>query len=349
MCAVKYIYNAVDDVTSLYKYDVQVNFEKQQPIERIDALIKNDRSVECVEYWNTGSGKIHPKYSSDKKESSDVSIVAVPTDSSMIMPKIVSGRWFLKGDENAAIVPSVLLEKFPYLSAGDVIAIEENGKYRKWIVAGIYQSSEANYQVFVPEGYYAECRRSTGWTTAAQIKLCDNNLAATNEFLGALEELLNSKGIKIANSSISLGFAKRTKESVAPIMKWFVTAAMLIAFAGTVVLAGTMSVSVAERIKEIGTLRAIGASTSQIKRIFLFEGMVICISAWFLSVIATLFISWPIAKLINIVLKSRLDYDYSWEGAFIWLVISLLCGFFATIIAANRASSITVSKALTYE
>ena len=69
--------------------------------------------------------------------------------------------------------------------------------------------------------------------------------------------------------------------------------ALLIAAVGGMGLMGTMSISVLERTREIGVLRAIGAATAAVIQIVMVEGVLIGLISWVQGVILGL----PIGKL----------------------------------------------------
>ena len=99
-------------------------------------------------------------------------------------------------------------------------------------------------------------------------------------------------------------------------------------------------ISVLERTKEIGILRAIGASKRDIRRVFNAETFIIGVSAGLIGIGITLLLNIP----INIVIKkftnvSGLTYLPFW-GAIILVIISMIL----TVIAGLIPSSIAAKK-----
>jgi ABC-type antimicrobial peptide transport system permease subunit len=63
------------------------------------------------------------------------------------------------------------------------------------------------------------------------------------------------------------------------------TMAILAAVVGGIGTMSTMSINVVERRREIGVMRAIGASNGNIQSIVIVEGMVIALISWAISVL----------------------------------------------------------------
>jgi putative ABC transport system permease protein len=131
---------------------------------------------------------------------------------------------------------------------------------------------------------------------------------------------------------------------------FLVVMALILAFVGSLGLAGTMSLNVLERIREIGVMRAIGASNFAILQIFLIEGVLIGLISWLLGLV----VSWPMSRALSDVvgvsfLQTPLDYAFSGSGAILWLVAVIVLSILASILPAMNATRITVRDVLAYE
>ena len=98
-------------------------------------------------------------------------------------------------------------------------------------------------------------------------------------------------------------------------------------------------ISVQERTKEIGILRAIGASKKNVSRMFNAETMIIGFTSGLIGVLVTYLLCIP----INIILKALTDIEnlkaiLPIEGAIILVVISVLLTLFAGIIPSRSAA-----------
>jgi len=99
-------------------------------------------------------------------------------------------------------------------------------------------------------------------------------------------------------------------------------------------------ISVLERTKEIGVLRAIGASKKDVGRVFNAETLIVGFAAGMIGIGVTIILNIP----INIIIKSFTDIGgiatLPWQGAVVLVLISmvltLIAGIFPSKIAANK-------------
>ena len=124
--------------------------------------------------------------------------------------------------------------------------------------------------------------------------------------------------------------------------------AILAAVVGSIGLMGTMSINVVERGREIGVMRAIGATSPAIVGIFVSEGMLLGVLSWLLAVP----LSYPGARLFSNLVSNTLiplDFRYSMDGMVLWLAIVVVLSALASLWPALRATRVSVREALAYE
>jgi putative ABC transport system permease protein len=125
---------------------------------------------------------------------------------------------------------------------------------------------------------------------------------------------------------------------------------LLIVTVGGIGLTGTLSMNVLERTREIGVMRAIGASSGTIRQLVVTEGMLVGILSWLIA----LGLSWPFSRLLCTVigltlLQRPLDYVFNWTGVAIWFGLVIAISALASLWPATNAARLTVRDALAYE
>ena len=99
------------------------------------------------------------------------------------------------------------------------------------------------------------------------------------------------------------------------------------------------NISVLERTKEIGILRAIGASKKDVSRVFNAETLIIGLAAGAIGIISTLLLCIPITAIVQYFTGlDNIRAMLPWEGAVILVVISMILTLIAGIIPSRSAA-----------
>jgi putative ABC transport system permease protein len=126
--------------------------------------------------------------------------------------------------------------------------------------------------------------------------------------------------------------------------------AALTALVGSIGLAGTMSMNVLERTREIGIMRAIGATNKILLRMVIIEGLLIGILSWILGSL----LAFPISKLLsdsisNAIFGSASNFGMTPTGFLIWLGAVVVLSALASAAPARSATRLTIREVLAYE
>ncbi|KHF27368.1 Macrolide export ATP-binding/permease protein MacB [Anoxybacillus sp. BCO1] len=110
-------------------------------------------------------------------------------------------------------------------------------------------------------------------------------------------------------------------------------------------------VSVLERTREIGILKALGAFRADIRRIFVTEGMLIGIIGGVFGVLGSIAVGKASNYMITTLMKkSNLDiFQFSFAQVMLLILFSGLLGILASFVPANKAAKQPAVEALRYE
>ena len=97
-------------------------------------------------------------------------------------------------------------------------------------------------------------------------------------------------------------------------------------------------ISVLERIKEIGVLRALGASKRDVSRVFNAETLIIGFAAGVMGICVTLLLDVPISLIIHSLAGISNVAALPWQGALILIAISMCLTLIAGLIPSRLAS-----------
>ncbi|HSK48511.1 MAG TPA: FtsX-like permease family protein, partial [Coriobacteriia bacterium] len=118
---------------------------------------------------------------------------------------------------------------------------------------------------------------------------------------------------------------------------------------GGIGLSGTMSINVLESTREIGVMRAIGASNASIYQIFIAEGVVVGLVSWAFGVVVSVPLSWLLARALGEAMSFPLSFAFSPEGVVAWLAFVVVISVLASLLPASRAARVSVAEAIAYE
>lgn len=189
----------------------------------------------------------------------------------------------------------------------------------------------------------------TGVDEIVEIDVEVNNINYINETMDEVESVLKDHR-KIAadeeNDFIMTSFGESLKifETITTVLTLFITGISAISLlVGGIGVMNIMLVSVTERTKEIGLLKAIGASRKDILRQFLIESSVITTFGGFIGIIIGVGVTYLVSLLVDI----PFVIDLAW--VVIATVISTLVGILFGLYPAQKAAKLHAIDALRFE
>ncbi len=330
-----------------YQYDVAVQLGRQYRVEKVTPVLSQLPGVVAVEGWGFyTTRRVRP----DGTNSANITLFAPPPDTEVVRPTLVEGRWLRPEDFNAIVLNTMFLQNESDVEVGDEITLKIEGDETPWVVVGIVQGGSFTPTAFVSRDVLARVTGQLGEVEYVMVVTEEHSLEAQTRMSRAIEERLTEQGYRVGLTATAAQ-DKQTIESIFRIIFiLLLVIAIVLAAVGGLGLMGTMSINVLERTREIGVMRAIGASTPSILRLILFEGMVIGAISWVIGALAAL----PLGKLLSdtvgeLLLSSSLTYTISVTGLTGWLGLVIVLAAIASLLPALNAARLTVREVLAYE
>ncbi len=357
------IVNTLDRMFSVRKYDLSVVFAAPQPMEKVEKAIRKTEGVRDFEGWFTTDGSFPETNKNDGATghasapgglhgtgsgADRFTIVALPADTNLLSHDILNGRNLMPGDSNAILINNALAAKYPQMKVGNTVSFQMGPAFTSWKVVGIAREVYSPPIAYIPLSFIAE--RHPGTVNNIRLALDSADPDSIDRVKAALDKNLESEGLR-ARSSVSKAESRFSfDQHMLMIYVFLIVMSAIVGGVGGLGLMTTMSVNVLERRREMGVLRAIGATTRTVAGIVVVEGLTIGLLSWIIAAL----LAWPVSKtlgnaLVSAMFTSGLDFVFEPEGLVICLIASILLSSVATLFPAWRASRLTVRESLAYQ
>ena len=344
------LFTTLDASIQSQRYDIEVQFSRPYRVARAARAATSLPLVADVESLLRDSAfPVRP----DGSTAEALSLRALPVDTVMFAPKMADGRWLEPGDERAVVLTTNYLVKEPGARVGDMVTLEIGGEQSEWRIVGFLDElipPVSPAWAYVPLEAYTRLVGGVGRTDTLRVTTVGHTPAYHQAAAAALEQQLEAQGFDvrlIRSRSEDRAILSERFNLVTVVLS---TMALLIGTVGGLGLAGTMSINVLERTREIGVMRAIGASDRAVRQIVLSEGLATATLAWLIGTLLSLPMSYAMCYVFGKgLLNSPLIWSYALPAVAMWLGISLLIGAVASLWPARAAARLTVREVLAYE
>jgi len=202
------------------------------------------------------------------------------------------------------------------------------------------------------------------WTTqppAEFFVLLENNTFFADESLDTelyfnvskktpeLEEKINAivdgyPGVEVRDEDGLVEEANNQIQLLLNVIYGFLSISIFVALFG---ITNTLSLSVYERTREIGLMRAIGTYRKQIRRMIFIESSIISIFGAALGTGLGIFFAWSLIQ--TLADEGFTVFAVSIQQTFLWIGIAIIAGVIAAILPAIRAARQNILEAISYE
>ncbi|MFQ5436526.1 MAG: ABC transporter permease, partial [Anaerolineae bacterium] len=345
---------SLDNETARNDYDTIVFFEDEERIDRVVALAQSLPDVETAEVRFSHSASILRQGQRASEAGIGTQLVGLPNSSDMFQPIVVAGRWLLPEDGRAIVIYEKTAED-NNINLGDTVTLDLNQQGKSdWMVVGLYTQIFSGFGSF--DSIYAN--RDAVFQTIGTynrgsglyVRTHSHDEESVNKITEQLKMVYDAENIKVNSTQTALEIRQQADSTFAISISMLFSMAVIVAVVGGVGLMGALSISVVERTREIGVMRAIGARSLTIMGMFMTEGVLQGFFSWFIVVPLSFILARPMADALGqVMFSANLDYRYNLKAVLVWLAIVLIIAMLASIIPARNATRISVRDSLAYQ
>lgn len=325
-----------------YHYYTNVRYDGDE----LELMIKAVPGVTAHENWGSSKGiLVH-----DNGELvASYPILSPPDNSLMIEPELIEGRWLSSEDTDEIVVSHKFFISEPGYQVGDRIKLQTGSSVQEFVIAGsmkdfgqtsIYMNQTC-FQKYVP-----------GENQLSNVKLNLEMSGRRKQIFKKTEAVLKEQGVLILHSQTKPDLNAIAAGHYAVTLQTFLFVICMLILVSALGLAATMNLQTSERTKEIGIMKAMGASKKQITRIITSESILIAMISWCGSVLLGLPLGVSGVYVFgNIILETPLKFSVAalLAADLIWLMLTFAVGYYASRSCAKRAANLSIRDSLKVE
>ncbi len=350
------VYTFGDVLFSILNYDVNYVLEDPERIGHIEKLTLAHPAIKAVEMWGFDGGAIRPAGQAESDDDENGTLFGVPLPTQLYGYQLRAGRW-LEPDDTYSVVLNQELAEEVGVGVGDWVTFKHNDRYESsWQVVGLLFDPIITNSAHVPREVLLREINSVSKASTIWIQTVSDDPAAKIELAKELRAYYKSNQVEISPQRGVFGIADGAAETGQTIINQFNfiiillgLMAFIIGAVGSIALSGSLSLSVLERRREIGVMRAIGASSWAIIRLFVGEGLLLGWLSWLIALPFSLWAGRLMLQAMSAAFDLDLVYKYTPLGAIYWLVIITLLSIIASWFPARGATRVSVRESLAYQ
>jgi putative ABC transport system permease protein len=263
------LHEFIGAVGKYFLADVTLDFDQPYRLREIEQYARQVPGVVDVEGWAYASAEA---LYADGSTADNITILAPPAESPLVAPIVVAGRWIRPDDKRALAVTEGILALYPDLKPGDAIRLKINGQEETWEVVGLFKFIDREgYLAYAPYEYISRQNNQANQAYSFRIATEKHDRPYQTAMSATLDQYFRDAGFKVRQAQPGLSSLDKASESLDILIVFLLIMALLTATVGSMGLTGTMGMNVLERTREIGIMRAVGATDGTITRMVMIE------------------------------------------------------------------------------
>lgn len=343
-------YTFDDALLSIYQANVMLELKDEARISVIERIATSQPEVEAVEVWGTAKGTTRLKESSASNDDDSLNLRGVPVPTTTYIPAMRAGRWLQVEDEYAVVLSNELAAEMG-VDVGDWITIDIPTRgVSHWQVVGLVFEPVDQESAIVPRDTLLKEIGQVGRGTSIKVQTWATDAETEASVADQLRTRYETQGYEVLASSQDTAHRLVAERSRKMALLFIILTGMasMTAIVGAVALSGTLTINVLDRTREIGIMRAIGASAWAVAGQFMGEGLILAWLSWLLAIPLSIPVGRMVINTLAQVMNIELIYQVSPIGFLYWLVIVTILAVIASWFPAQKAAQTSVRESLAY-
>lgn len=342
------LHDYIGQIGKYFVADISLDFERPYRLAEIQQRVMDIDGVEHAEGWQFVSGEV---LDDQGKVLENINIFGPPSDSQLIDPTLVAGRWIQEGDIRKLAISEGALKYFPGLQPGDTINLKIDGREEIWQVVGVFKFVDREGMLaYAPYEYISKVNGLVNRAFSFRLVTDQHNRPYQDAKAEELDKYFRDQGFKVRIAEAGQASLDTAVESLDILVVFLLIMAVLTAVVGVMGLTGTMGMNVLERTREIGIMRAIGADDRAVMRTVIAEGVFIGMISFGLAIVVSIPLTYLLSTIVSVaIFQTPIDVVFTLTGYTIWLGVVLALSALASVLPARNAARLTIREVLAYE
>ncbi len=288
-------YTFKDLLFTILNANITMVFKNPERIDYIKELTLEYPGIKAVEMWGFGSGNIRPCGQPATDDDEAIEMWGVPLPTEAYGYQLRAGRWLTPEDDYAIVLNTKQIDDIGEngVNVGDCVTVKfGEKKERNYQVVGLVFDPLLTTTALVERDHLLQDLGLVGRTGVVWIQTEQEGLASEQAIAKGLRQYYEDNHVQVSSQRGIFGFGgESTTETGNAFVQQFNfllvllgVMAVVIAIVGSIALSGALALSVMERRREIGVMRATGASSFTIFRLFIGEGLILGWLSWLIAV-----------------------------------------------------------------
>ncbi|MCB0153513.1 MAG: FtsX-like permease family protein, partial [Anaerolineae bacterium] len=348
-------YTFGDVLFSILRFNVALRFEEPERLHEVERLALTYPGVDNMEMWAFAGAKIRPVGQPEANTDPTAEVTGVPLPTQVYGYQLRAGRWLNPNDANAVVLNQKLAEQAG-VQVGDWVILDFglHGE-GKWQVVGLIFDPIITASAHVPRPVLLRATDSVNKANTILVQSQRTDAAAEAALAKELRAYFDAHQLALepqgpfAGEESAKAVTAKILNNVGIIIKMLAAMAVIIALVGSIALSGVLSLNVRERTREIGVMRAIGASSRSIAGLFIGEGLLLGWLSWLIALPLSIPAGYAMTQAMGAALGGELVFHYTPTGALYWLAIITVLAIAASWLPAHGATRVSVRESLVYQ
>jgi putative ABC transport system permease protein len=347
---VSLLYTFSDTIFNIFDVNIMLDLKDEARIEEIERLALSHPEVKAVELWGTAKGKVRLAGQPESNDDDEITLRGLPLPSTVYIPQMRAGRWLQPGDTYAVVLNQAVAAEME-ASVGDWVTLDIPARREShWLVVGLVFEPLDQKSALMPRETLLKEIGQVGRGKAIKVQTYREDANGELATAEALRALYTANGYEVLASKTDTTHrvTEQRVEQMSILIALLSSMAVMTAVVGAVALSGTLSINVMERTREIGVMRAIGASAGAVAGQFIGEGLLLGWLSWLIAIPLSIPVGLLVITMLSGLMNIELIYQFSTIGVVYWFAIITILAAIASWFPANKAAQTSVRESLMY-